>query len=65
MIEITVRVSSEDMKYSKDFLCYEEPTLSRADPILERYVIETLEDLKITPDLTDAYDIQIRIKMVW
>lgn len=49
--EITVRLSNEDQKYSRDFLVYEDNIfLSPDDPVLKGMINKTIEDFKGVPD---------------
>lgn len=59
-IELMVTIKDEEKrKLSREFLVYEQVTLSEDDPIIDKCVKEVLEEFKGEPD-----DIKIKAVMV-
>jgi hypothetical protein len=45
-VEVKVKVSNEEQKYTQKFPCYESITISRDDPVLSKMVEDTLKNFK-------------------
>lgn len=61
-IEITVKVSNEEQKYSQKFLCYDNLTISHDDPKLKGYVNEAIENFK---DAGSIDDVVVKFSYSW
>lgn len=61
-IELAVRVSNEEQKYTHKFLCYEDEqiVLSKGDEKLQKYVNEAIEKFKGPVD-----GVRLTLKMEW
>lgn len=60
--EIVIRIKGEEQTYKKKFGCYEDITLSDKDPVLIKFVHETISELN---DSVEVDEIDISIKMDW
>ena len=59
-IIVKVKVSNDEQKYDKKFLCYEPISLSKDDPILLGMVEGTIAEFKGGVD-----DVDVTFKMKW
>lgn len=60
MIEVAVKISNDEQKYTQRFLAHEPFLVSTDDLVLSQMVNEALANFK-----GDHSDIDIRIKMPW
>jgi hypothetical protein len=62
-IELKVTIKDSERTLTKEFLCYEEIKLVEDDPVIQRYISETMEEFQ--GDHEEIEDIKIRILMVF
>lgn len=61
MIEIVIRIKEEDFTISERFLHYDPFTLSKDDPILQKFILDTVKKANIT--LNDP-EIVVKITLI-
>lgn len=61
-IELKVTIKDSERTLTREFLSYEKITLVEEDPVLQRYVAETMEEFQ--GDQEEIEDIKVRILMV-
>lgn len=61
MVEITVRVSNDEQRFTQKFLSYEEHVgCSKSDPILSPMVEEAIKNFKGTVE-----EVHVKLTMIW
>ena len=59
-VEVKVKVSNEEQKYTQKFPCYQPISISKDDPTLAKMVEETLKNFK-----GDVDDVKILFTYTW
>jgi hypothetical protein len=59
-VEVTVKISNDEQRYSQKFLTYESVLISSEDPRLKEMVASARENFKGVAD-----DIVVKISYVW